>query len=245
MEDGNSLDDILNDTADNEPVTEEPVNDVPADEPEAGPVRDEHGRFAPKGETGAPPAPVKEEPALDHAAIVAERRRRQEAEQRAAALEEQIKAFQNPPAPQPDFWEDAEAALQHNRNQAVSEASFNAKLDMSEMLASQAHEDFDEMKAKFVEMMQLNPALQQQALAARHPWEHAYQAAKNAARIEEIGATDIDTLKAKLREELMQEMQAQQPARPGIPPSLTTERNVGARTGPAWAGPRSLSELLG
>jgi hypothetical protein len=102
------------------------------------------------------------------------------------------------------------------------------------------------MKTAFVEMAQQNPALAQQALADPDPWEKAYRIAKNAATMAELGATDIETLRAKIREELLAEQQAQPPApQVQVPPSLTGERNVGSRTGPAWAGPRSLSELLG
>lgn len=244
------------DTSINDILADEPVEVIaevePQPEPEApveGTARDEKGRFAPKGETeSASPAPVTE-PELDHKAIVAERRRRQEAEERARALEEQIKAYQNPPEPAPSMWEDEQGWQQHFGGQVVSaavqQATLNSKLDMSEMMVRQANPDFEEVKAEFLDLAKDNPVLAQQALADPHPWQRAYQIAKTHRTMRDIGATDIDSLKAKMREELLAEMQAQQPARPGIPPSLTTERNVGARVGPAWTGPRPLNELLG
>lgn len=246
MEDGTSLDDILND----EPI--EAVEQAePEPQPEPEPVeqpRDETGRFVPKGETSASPAPVTE-PELDHKAIVAERRRRQEAEERARALEAQLQAVQNPPAPAPSLWEDEQGWQQHFGSQVVStavqQATLNAKLDMSEMMVRQANPDFEEAKAEFLALAQDNPQLVQQALADPHPWNKAYQIAKTHRTMREVGATDVETLKAKLREELMAEMQAQAPVRSSLPPSLTTERNVGSRTGPAWNGPRPLSDLLG
>lgn len=239
--DTESLDEILNDEPSAAPVVE-------AEQP----ARDEQGRFAPKGEPeGASPAPV-EEPAFDHAAVKGERARRQAAEQDRDTLRADVEALkaqlqQQPkaePEPVPTIWDDDQAALAHNRHQSVSEARFQARLDTSEMLASQAHDDFDDVKAKFLEMAQGNPALAQQALEAKHPWEKAYQIAKNAATMAELGATNLDELRAKIREELTAEMQAIPPVRPGLPPTLTTERNVGARSGPAWSGPASLEDLL-
>lgn len=245
------LSELLND----EPSEVIDVADDPQPDPEpASQPRDENGRFAKKGEEeSASPAPV-EEPAFDHAAVKGERSRRQAAEQERDTLRADIEALKSqlqslqqpkePEAPPPSLWEDEQGWQQHFGGQIAQQASFNARLDMSEMLASQAHEDFDHIKAKFLEMAQGNPALAQQALQAKHPWEKAYQIAKNAATAAELGATNIAELEAKLREQIMAEMQAQQPARPGIPPSLSGERSMGARSGPAWAGPTPLSELL-
>ena len=240
-----SLDELLNDKPSNEP--EQALEPAPESEPSQ--PRDEHGRFAPKGEdeSGSPP-PVKEEPPLDHAAIVAERRRRQEAEQRAQALEAQLQSLQQPQEPPPSIWEDDQAALSHHRQSAVAEAvqqaTFNARLDMSEMMVRQANPDFEDVKADFLALAQQNPTLVQQALADPHPWNKAYQIAKNHKAMTELGAVNVTDLEAKLRDKIMAEIQGQQPPRQVLPPTLTTERNVGSRSGPAWAGPTSLSELL-
>lgn len=244
MENHTSIDDLL---ADEEPVTE------PDTTPER--PRDENGRFAAKDTGVEEPAPEPEasEPPSDKLppetfkGLKEERTKRQAIEAELEALKQQLQAIQNPPQPQappPDIWEDTEGWQSHLANNVTAQASLNARLDMSEMLASQAHEDFEPMKAKFIQMMQLNPALQAQALEAKHPWEKAYQIAKNAATMEELGATDLETLKAKLREELAAEMQMQ-PSAPAIPQSLTTARNVAPRSGPTWSGPRSLDDLLG
>ena len=253
-----TIDDILNDEPSEEPTAEtvEAPTPEPAPEPEVsaetddkGPVRDEKGRFAPKGETeSASPAPANQN--FDPAPVIAERRRRQEAEQRALHLEEQLQRLQNPPEPPPSVFEDEHGWQQHFGSQVVSaavqQASLNATLNMSEMLARQANPDFDEMKSEFLALAEQNPSLVAEARNDPHPWAKAYQIAKNARTMKELGATDLDTLKARLREELMAEMQAQQPAptAPHIPATISNERNVGQRTGPAWSGPRSLSELL-
>lgn len=229
--------------------TDAPITD---DAPQSeGPVRDESGRFAPK-EKGEPQIaetvpPTDDEPMIPLAAQKDERRKRQEAEQRIADLEKQIQAFQQPAepaAPPPSVFEDEQAFGGHLVNTAVSQASLNARLDMSEMLASQNHEDFDAMKDKFLQMMAANPALQQQAMAAKHPWEKAYQLAKNAATMEELGATDLTTLEAKLREKITAEMAAQPAQQPNLPASLADAQSSRSAATGAGQGPPSLQDIL-
>lgn len=200
-----------------------------------GQPRDEHGRFAPK-ETGVEPQEPPAEPVPPTGdklppetfkAVKEEREKRQALERELAALKEQFQATQQPPAAPPSIWEDDQAALQHVQQASVSQASFNARLDMSEMLASQAHDDFDAKKAKFLEMMSVNPALQQQVLASRHPWEEAYKLASNAMRFEEMGATDVAALEAKIREQIKAEMAATQPTpAPVLPTSLADSQSA-------------------
>lgn len=245
------LDDLLN--SEPEDTYNEPGE---VEEPQA-PPRDEHGRFAAKttGVEDEAPASQPSEPPSDKLppetfkGLREEREKRQALQAELEALRAQIQANQEPPPPPPSIWEDDQGALEHVKNEAVTtavqHATFNAKLDMSEMMVRQANPDFDEVKAEFLALAAENPVLRQQALADPHPWNKAYQIAKNHRAMQELGATDLDTLKAKLREELMAEMQAIPPVAPSIPQSLTTARNVGQRTGPAWSGPRSLDDLLG
>lgn len=248
---GTSLDHLLNDDDPQEPaqaLEPEQAPDTPevTDDAPSGPLRDENGRFAASTgveDTGPPPDKL---PVEDYKAIRDEREKRQRIERELEALKQQINSQpKEPPAPPPSIWEDDEAWQQHFGSQIAQQASFNAKLDMSEMLARQSNPDFDDIKTEFLRMAESNPALAQQALADPHPWDKAYKIAKNARTMTELGATDLDSLKAKIREELEAELRAQTPAVPGLPPTLSTERNVGARSGPAWTGPRPLSDLLG
>jgi hypothetical protein len=237
-----SIDDLLNDE---EPeVTEQTEAETPP-EVNDNHVRDEKGRFAAKGvEEGAPPAPDKL-PQEEYKALKAEREKRQSLETRLAEMQSQLERMQNPPAPAPDMFEAPEDWQQHFGGQvvttAVQQATLNAKLDMSEMMMRQQQPDFEEMKEAFLTLMSENPQLQQQALSDPHPWNKAYQIAKNHRTMQDLGATSIDDLKAKLLEQLKQEQQSA----PSAPVSLTNERNVGSRSGPAWSGPKPLSELLG
>lgn len=241
------LDELLND----EPAEVVEEQQVESAEAKADRERDEKGRFASKGvDEGAPPAPDKL-PQDVYEPLKAVRDENKALKDRLAAFERQMEEQRNPPPPPVSVFEDEQAWQQQFGgqvvSQAVNQATFNAKLDMSEMMVRQANADFDDMKEAFLALAEQNPSLTQQALADPHPWNKAYQIAKNHKAMQELGATDVDSLKAKIREELMNEMQAQVPpvTRSAIPPSLTAEQNMGGRTGPAWAGPRSLQDMLG
>lgn len=249
-----SFDELLNGPE----AIEEPVADEPLSEPEnPGIARDEHGRFASttgvEPQATAEPVPPTEQAGLPkdvYEPLRAVRDENKALKDRLDALTQQIAATQQPqPAPAPSIWED-EQGWQKNFggqvvSQAVQQASLNARLDMSEMMVRQANPDFDEVKAEFMALAEKNPVLAEQALADAHPWNKAYAIAKNHRAMTELGATDVETLKAKIREELMAEMQANPaPAAQGLPPTLSSERSVGSRSGPAWTGPAPLSDLL-
>jgi len=241
---------------DNERDIESFINDEPQEVVEA-PVeqtaeeraRDEKGRFAAKGveQEEAPETvpPTDKLPPEEYKAIREEREKRQRAESELDALRQQVQ--QKPPEPPPSIWEDEQGWQQHFGSQIAQQAAFNARLDMSEMMVRQANpDDFEAMKTRFLEMVQTNPALQQQALSDPHPWAKAYSLAKNAAKMEELGAVDLADLEAKIEARLREEMQGQTPVpQPTpLPPSLTGERNVGSRSGPAWSGPPAIEDLL-
>lgn len=234
--------------SDEEQQIEIPIEAVePAPETEA-PVRDDKGRFAPKGvEESVSPTPV-EEPTFDHAAVIGERKRRQEAEERARALEAQLQSLQHPPEPPPSIWEDDQGALNHVKNEAITtavrQANFNSKMDMSEMMVRQANTDFEAVKAEFLALAAENPILAQQALADPHPWNKAYQIAKNHRAMQELGTTNVAEIEAKLREKIMAEMQAKPPANP-LPNSLADAQSARGGGNPAAFQPYSLQDILG
>lgn len=253
------LDQILN--GDVEPEAP-PELEAAAPEPtvEATP-RDEKGRFAPKGEQeetpaaeAAPPAASDDSgPLVPRKALQDERNKRQTLEEQLQQMQRQLEQVQNPPAPAPSIFEDEQAWQQQFGqdviSQAVSAASFNARLEMSEMMARQSHNDFEDKKAVFLEAMKTTPGLQQRALQDPHPWNFAYQYVVNQERMQELAAVNVTDLEQKLRAQIEAEYQAKAqgalknlPA--GVPPSLSQERNVGSRQGPAWAGPAPLGDIL-
>jgi len=243
-----SLDDIL-DGNDEPEVMAEPQPEQTEERP-----RDESGRFAPKGVEPQQEEPVAEAvpPTADrlpkdvYEPLKAVRDENKALKEQLETLAKQIQANQQPPAPPPSIWEDDQAWQQHFGgqvvSQAVQQATYQSKLATSEIMARQAFNDFGDVWEPMNQWLQTNPTVAQQASADAHPWGYAYRAFKNQQTMTELGATDLDTLRAKLREELMAEMQASKPA--AIPPSLSNQRSVGARSGPAWSGPTPLSDLL-
>ena len=218
----------------------------PQQEKPDGPPRDESGKFISKGvEEGAPPAPKTDQlPPEEYKALKAEREKRQSLEAKLAELEQRLQQPKEPPAPPPSIWDDEQGAFNHLGQSVLQQSAVMNRLQTSEMLMHQAHPDFADMQKVFVSMLETSPQLREVVMSDPHPWNKAYQIAKNHQTMQELGATDIDTLKARLREELKAEMATTAP-KPVVPVSLTSERNVGARTGPAWSGPPSLSDILG
>ena len=242
-----SLDSILSEDSDTEadirpamPEAAEETGEQPQPEPEQPePEADD---------AGPPPAEDARKAGLE-AGIAAERRKRQEIEAQLEALRREIQAKPAEPAPPPpSIWDDEQAALQHFGGQAVTaavqRATFEAKLNQSEFYARKNIDGFSDSWEDLNKWLVDNPSVAQQATADFDPWGYAYRAFQNQRTMQELGATDLETLKAKMREELMAEMQAQQPAAPAIPRSLSTTRSVSSRNGPAWSGPPSLGDLL-
>jgi hypothetical protein len=249
-EEGQTLDSMLNDEPE-EAVYEEAVSETP-DQTEAAAearARDEQGRFAAKtGVNDETVPPTDKLPQEDYKAIREERDKRQKLEQELEALRQQInQAPQEPQEPPASVWEDEVAWGGQLVNTAVQQAGNTSRLMMSEMMATQAHPDFAELKNDIYKFVDDNPAVNQKLMQSPHPWDMAYQEFQKHQRMQELGAVDVADLEAKLREQIMAEMQqGQSPSfQSAVPPSITGQRNVGTRSGPVWSGPKSLSDMLG
>lgn len=169
------------------------------------------------------------------AALLAERRKRQELE---AMLAEQQKE-------KPDFWEDPEARL------ADTEAKFQQqlvmqKLDISEAFAREKYSDFDEKLEIFAAMLQENPVLHQQMVQQVNPAEFAYKTALSQQKLKEMG----DPLKyeaeleKKLRAKWEAEKEAENKKKADLPGSIATTAGAGGTTGATWNGPTPINDLF-
>lgn len=232
------ISDFLNDEVEEEVIVEEAVEEQP---------RDESGRFAPKGvEESAPPAPVKELPQDVYEPLKAVRSENQQLKARIAEIERQYQESQNPPAPPPDVFDEGfgHHVTVSAATQATQEAVRASRLQTSEMLLMQEVPNLTEIKEQLMEFVGSNPAINEQVANSPHPWKAAYQAYQTFQTMQQVGATDIDSLRAQLRQEVLAELQQQQPQRQALPPSLANERSVGQRSGPAWTGPSALEDIL-
>lgn len=242
--------------ADPAPADPAPADPAPADPaPTADPApsadgraRGPDGKFISKGDPQAAPPAAEEQHSIPPKALQEERRKRQELEHQLAELTARL---QQPQMPPPSIWEDEQGWQQHFGGQVVSEAvnaaTLNARLDMSEMMVRQSHEDFEDKKAQFLEMMKETPGLQQKAIADPHPWNFAYNYVTNHQRMQELSATNVSELEAKLREQIRAELAAEQkPAAPSaqIPETLADAQS--ARGGGAQPlHVPTLDEILG
>lgn len=152
------------------------------------------------------------------AAVVAERRRRQEAEDKVRQMEAQWQQ-QNQQQPgsesPPDFWENPEGVLQgmeqrfqkmlHERDVRQQ----NLRIADSAYRARQRHNDFDAKLETFRDMAAKNPMLEQQMQGQHDPAEFVYQMAQQAQEVNELGGLDTyrQATEAKLRAELEKEYQ--------------------------------------
>lgn len=212
---------------------------------------------APEDEGGSPPpdkAPVPQ------AALMNERRRRQEAEGLARELKSRLDALARlqpearlpTDAPKVAFWDDPDAVLADRFDQfgnslldQFEQRQLYRSINKSEAAARSRHDDFDEAIAEYERAVATNPALAREMANADDPGEFAYQKGKSLAKIHQYGG-DVDALIAAEREAWEAELRAAAPSpAPSLPPSTATERSVAvARSGPAWTGPKPLGDIL-
>jgi hypothetical protein len=257
---GNDEQPVVENETPQAPETQAQQEATPAEvaEPEAkaeGPARDEKGRFAPKGEKEPDVSPTSEEPKLDHAALIGERRRRQEAEDRLREYEARLAQLQQPqfqPQQQgiPDRWEDPEGYDRYLIAQASALAEERAmhavqtqRIYSSAVAARAKYADYGDAHAVFGEMVQQNPMLFQQMVTAPDPAEFAYQTAKTEMEIRQYGGID-KLVQARVQAELAK---AQTPApapTPSIPDTLADAQSArGSSAASAFTVP-SLDDIL-
>lgn len=221
------------------------VEDTPAITPEPDPAPAEA-----KGEPAAPPAAPEERPAgIPISALLDEREKRQKAEREAEELrqyrrrqEEQQRAAQ---MKAPDLLENPDGRLQFEQ-QRIQHAMWNERLNMSEMIARQAHGEqaVTEAAEAFKAAVQQNPALQMELHRQANPYGFVMNWHRQQKVLTEIGS-DLDgwrkkqeeAMREKIRAELLAEQQ-QQPAQPQpkLPGSLAAAPAAGRAGEPRARG---------
>lgn len=260
-----NLDDILNG---NEPIEPEAAQapqpeETPEAEPEApeakaeGQPRGPDGKFVTKGETEpetpevAPPAT--EETKIPEAALIGERRRRQDAEAQLEALRQQLQSAQQPqpqfqqPAQAPDMFEDPEGYTSWIEQRAAERATSQAfeqfqyqRIGMAATQFAPSVPDYAEKVQVFQQMAQVNPALMQELYRAANPAEYAYNIAKTQIEINQHGGLE-KLIEARVQDAL--KAQAPKAETPAIPDTLATAQS--ARGAGGITEPPSLEEILG
>ncbi len=160
---------------------------------------------------------------------------------------------QKPETPPPDFFADPDAALSHRitpimeRMQQVERAS-TLRASRAEALAAHGREAVAKMEEGINAAMQagdpeLGP-LREAMLQSDDPVGLAMSWHQRRSVLNEVGS-DPAAYKEKLKAEILAELQQQPAPVAGVMPSnLAGARNVGTRSGPAWAGPTPLSSIF-
>lgn len=230
-------------TTDAPPASE---NEAKPEEPEAG--ADTPAEAEKPAEPVEEPAEPKEAPTMvPLAAKQAEKARREAAEQRVRELEAQQAEKEAP-----DPLDDPEGFRKH-QTEEIQRLNWQTKAEMSEAIAKQAHEDYDEVFVVYAEQAKDNPALVQQVMQAAHPAEEAYKIGKQMKAMQEIGDptqfgdTKFNEGYAKAKAEaddyLKAVLEGQNAAQ--IPPSLAGQQSIDGRGGAGAPTHTPLEDMLG
>lgn len=182
-----------------------------------------------------------------------------------AKLLDAIATRQQPPQPaqpqqqeQPvDFWADPEAAIKQmmrpvfEQFQMTADQRFDA---VTRAVAETVHKDkVKEAEDAFLEAYhgrQLSKAEYEEVSQAPNRYMAVVNWFTRRNAMSEIG-NDPEAYKARLREQILAELTQEQgngngAARPApvMPSNLAAARNVGSRSGPAWAGPTPLNSIF-
>lgn len=276
-----SLEDILNGSVSQAaPVPQAAESHQPAPpEPEA----EQPAQQAPANATGvteatpqvaAPPAAIVED-TLDKKITAFQRkaedetRKRQDYEKRLQDAERAIQerdayikqvnqAKQQATQPEPDLLDPQQAKeyfrqIAAQERQAAAEDQLVSKVVTSQELMRFKHDDYDELETIFAEEMEKDPSLQQKMFAAPLPAKFAYEHAKRAKAMREIG-DDPTTFKDRIIQEYLASQGAQPPQVPTTPAKPVPQPPTSLAGVPSaardvtkhpWKGPTPLSELLG
>lgn len=234
-----------------------PTGEAPAPEPEAptpeAPEPEVEAEAPAAAPEGSSPEPEKQEPESDAvsvplAALMAERGKRKEAEQRIAELEKSVTPAKEPD-PLPDVFADQEGFAQRIKSD-MSKQVHGLRVELSQDIMRSIHSDYDEREAKFLAYAQDNPAVLQSAEFQKNPARFAYDFAGKIAQAEEI--QDLDAYRAKIKEEVRAEFLKEQQAQAQATEAESARRREAemptlASSGSAGSGAateQSLEDLL-
>jgi len=154
------------------------VNEVFEDEADETTEKEVEGEVIEvKGEEETEPPAVKEPTLVPIAALHDERRKRAEAEERAASLEKQIPRK----VEAPDMYEDPDAYKQWVKDEALREiretetAEYEKKVETSRSSMLEKHEDYEQMEKAFVFLCGYDSSLIEEMRGSKNPALFAYE----------------------------------------------------------------------
>lgn len=207
--------------------------------------RDERGRWVKGEEAEAPPTPEeKPQPMVPRAALMDERRKRQELEARLHA---------NEPAPpevkDEEYWQapvEATRKLVDHQGQLLQRQILNMKFELAEDLTRQMHTDYDEVREQFIGRVESNDpvaiAIAQQMVSKANPAKFVYD---EMSRIAKLTPDYEARIRAEERAKVLAEVgQMQKRVAPDVPRSLNSEPSAPSPSTPGAFTPTPLGNLL-
>jgi hypothetical protein len=210
-----------------------------------------------------PPAatpPPEQDDRVPQAALLDERRKRQERERENQELRDRLDRIeaqrQTPPAakeePPKDIWDDPQAFVAAAERRAVEAAIAEADnrfiermVRQSERAARKRYQDYDEMRQTFSERVNRDPVLKAEfnkAIAEGEDFgDFVYNSAKEMQRFATI--RNADEMRAQIRKELEAELAAKANPTAQVPQSLNATPSP-ASTTETWSGPPPLEDIL-
>lgn len=252
--------------ASEQPVTEESQEPTSEQEEAKSQPRDEHGKFAPK-EQPEPEKSEGEKPKgqVPQQALHAARQKANAEAERAADLERQLAELrgqvsvltqqrqQPEPKKEPEqpktIWDDPDGYVASQMTpiqQQLAERTFTMSMELAQLRHGEETVQFasDALKQAIQSGQENGKAWVDRLTKSPNPIGEIVNWHKNspATREAELRAQ----IEAELREKIAAETQQAQPATtPAVMPSdLAGARNVGSRSGPAWAGPKPLNDIF-
>lgn len=234
-----------------EPEVTEPQAE--AQEPEAEAHKTEGEPTGEKQDDSTPepekPEAVKEDSADKESAgfkqaLLDERRKRQELEDRLKAMETGKK-----PEADPDMFEDPDGWAKRMEVK-FEQRSMRDRFDMSREMMSMFKDDYEQREQEFQELVKEDPSLIEKLKAASNPAKFAYETAVKAEKakklenIDEYEAQIRSELEAKIRAELEGEKAKEKEKLDAVTPSLAKQSSKGALNGSSWTGPTPLENII-
>lgn len=185
------------------------------------------------------------------AAVLDERRKRQELQARLDQLEAQQR---QEPAEKPDWYDDPEKAANHQATTFQAQLE-QQKFELTQDMMRSVHPDYDEMETRFVDLARENPHLVAEMQKSANPARFAYETAKKAAELDQLKNVDEYKAKveaearaeieAKVRKELEEKYQRQAAKDEALSvPSLAGTPSKGGLSSSDYAGPTPLDDIL-
>lgn len=170
------------------------------------------------------PESADERPSVPQAALIAERKKRQELEERLRAYEEQKNAPKTP-----DVFEDPEGYTKAIDSR-IAQATWATKVELSQDFMRSQHDDYDEREQQFMELVKETPTLLNDPGWKQNPARYAYETAVRHERFKQMQDPGYESklrqeieaeVRAKLEAELSGKQQKAQAKREAVMPTLT------------------------